>query len=157
MNITFITGAGASAEALPCVDQIHTELEKMIKMFDQSTYDISRVKHTDTSFYSPSSIKNTVLSNLEWLKTETQRHSSIDTFAKKISLKYGIVEMNKFKYTFSLFLSILEGMKRDQRYDTFFASILKSDARKLPKNIKIISWNYDKQFEIAYNEYTNIK
>jgi hypothetical protein len=40
------------------------------------------------------------------------------------------------------------------RYDSFYASVLDS-TNKIPSNIKILSWNYDSQFELAFTEYSN--
>jgi hypothetical protein len=44
----------------------------------------------------------------------------------------------------------------DMRYDSLFASIIKNSATKLPNNIRIVSWNYDQQFELAFSEYSLI-
>jgi len=46
-------------------------------------------------------------------------------------------------------------MQPDYRYDSFFASIL-NDLQSFPENIKILSWNYDLQFEISFAEYSGI-
>ena len=43
----------------------------------------------------------------------------------------------------------------DQRYDTFLASVLTEKTLQLPKEISVVSWNYDSQFEIAYHNYSN--
>ena len=43
----------------------------------------------------------------------------------------------------------------DSRYDTFLANILQ-DKSQFPYNIKVLSWNYDSQFEIAYHEYDKV-
>jgi hypothetical protein len=44
----------------------------------------------------------------------------------------------------------------DQRYDAFFASILEDDDTSFAKNLRILSWNYDFQFEKAYSAYSGI-
>ena len=46
-------------------------------------------------------------------------------------------------------------MRVDMRYDAFFASILNEDSFKLPENIRILSWNYDYQFEKAFSEFSS--
>ena len=40
----------------------------------------------------------------------------------------------------------------DPRYTAFYNEVLiqKDDVKKLPENVKIISWNYDLQFELGY-------
>ncbi len=42
----------------------------------------------------------------------------------------------------------------DPRYDTFFASILKNHDLDFAGDIRIVSWNYDYQFEKAYSLYS---
>lgn len=44
--------------------------------------------------------------------------------------------------------------KPDSRYDTFLANILTSNI-EIPERIRILTWNYDSLFEIAFNEYKN--
>lgn len=43
----------------------------------------------------------------------------------------------------------------DKRYFAFWATYLSNRNDKLPKNIKIISWNYDQQFEASYASIKN--
>lgn len=47
--------------------------------------------------------------------------------------------------------------KTHSRYDSFFASLLDDDIIVFPENVRILSWNYDFQFEKAYSNYLNIK
>lgn len=153
MKITFLLGAGASAEALPLVIDISESITEVINLLEYKEYDISLLNFSN--FYlSPDIVKKKVLANLIWLRDESSRHSSIDTFAKKVSLIMSDSEMKRFKLTLSLVFTILQiHRERDKRYDTFFASILKNDVNSLPKNISVLSWNYDNQFELAFSEY----
>ena len=41
----------------------------------------------------------------------------------------------------------------DRRYDAFIAAILNHKTDKLPDHVKVISWNYDIQFEKAMAEF----
>lgn len=43
--------------------------------------------------------------------------------------------------------------KLDYRYDVFFASLL-NEQMELPENVNIISWNYDHQLELGYQNYS---
>jgi len=43
----------------------------------------------------------------------------------------------------------------DYRYDSFFATLLSADNKRLGNNINIISWNYDSQIELAYADFVN--
>lgn len=40
----------------------------------------------------------------------------------------------------------------DPRYNTFLISILNSSAYQFPSNLKFLTWNYDLQFELAYQK-----
>lgn len=95
-----------------------------------------------------------LIDDLEWLLEMTSRHATIDTFAKKLFLTNNQRDYQKLKNLLLLFLFYEQlGNEPDQRYDTFLASILLNDVNHLPDDITILSWNYDFQFEIAYNEY----
>ncbi|MGH2565345.1 MAG: hypothetical protein ACRDE5_12570, partial [Ginsengibacter sp.] len=85
-----------------------------------------------------------------------RNHASIDTYAKKLFIKKKYEMLKKLKVTLSVFFVFTQCLNNyDKRYDTFFASILNRNSFTLPKNIKIISWNYDFQIERAYAEYTD--
>lgn len=62
--------------------------------------------------------------------------------------------LDKLKCILSLFF-IWEQLehKPDNRYDTFLANVLEAKILTLPKDISILSWNYDSQIEIAYRSY----
>ena len=98
-----------------------------------------------------------LIEDLTWLKTESSNHATIDTFAKKLYLKNQRDEFYKVESLLSVFF-ILEQVinKKDGRYDTFLASVL--DAKLIiDDRIKILTWNYDSQFELAYKEYGDAK
>lgn len=167
MNITYLLGAGASFDALPIVKKIPDRLEFFSNQF--RIYDFKKVinnreeiniacKHL-LLFNSPSDqireyekIKN-FYDDIIWLKNESQQHSSIDTFAKKLYLQKDS-NLKKLKYLLSCFFLYEQVFNFDKRYDSFFASILEN-LSELPNNMRIISWNYDSQLEIAYGNFSN--
>ncbi len=87
------------------------------------------------------------------LKEESYKHSSIDTFAKKLYSKNDS-NLKKLKYILSCFFLYEQTLNFDNRYDSFFASILESHT-EIPENLKIISWNYDSKLEIAFSDFSN--
>ena len=100
------------------------------------------------------SILNKLIEDLEWLQTMTSRHATIDTFAKKLFLTNNQSDYQRLKNLLLVFLFFEQVINEpDQRYDTFLASILQNDVNHLPDDITVVSWNYDFQFELAYNEY----
>lgn len=94
-----------------------------------------------------------LIDDLIWLKTESGNHATIDTFAKKLYLKNQRDEFYKVESLLSVFFILEQTLNRkDGRYDTFLASVL--DAKlNIDDRIKILTWNYDSQFELAYKEY----
>ena len=98
-----------------------------------------------------------LIEDFQWLKKQNAAHATIDTFAKKLYLKKDENNFIKLKHLLSIYF-ILEQFinKPDNRYDTFLANILTSEL-KIPQDITILTWNYDSQFEIAFNEYTKIE
>jgi hypothetical protein len=165
-NITYLLGAGASFEALPIVDKIPERLEFFANAFRINNFEFT-IKNEQKSniaekhLFRFSSIEEQKIEyekikkfhqDILWLKDEALKHSSIDTFAKKLYLKKDS-NLKKLKYILSCFFLYEQTYNFDKRYDSFFASILES-LSELPKNLKIISWNYDSQLEIAYNNFS---
>jgi hypothetical protein len=92
--------------------------------------------------------------SLAWLQEASQGHATVDTFAKKLFLTGRVEEYDRLKRTLCAYF-LLEQLtnKVDKRYDAFLAAVLGSNASDLPDNIRILSWNYDVQLELAYSEY----
>ncbi|MFC5192916.1 hypothetical protein ACFPIK_14160 [Algoriphagus aquatilis] len=147
-KIVYLIGAGASAHALPIVYKIPEKLEEVINDLDKikiltgiSENDLEKIDYA--------------VNDLVWLKNESSKHASIDTFAKKLYVKKKIEDLRRLKSSTGLFFSILQvKYKVDPRYDQFIASIIGDSVRDLPKEICVISWNYDNQFELAFKEYS---
>lgn len=148
-KIVYLIGAGASAHALPIVSKIPEKLEEVIS-------DVERLKKlVDLSENKLEKI-DYAIDDLVWLKNESSKHASIDTFAKKLYVKKRFEDINRLKSSTGLFFSILQTKNKvDPRYDQFIASIIGDSIKELPKEICIISWNYDNQFELAFKEYTD--
>ncbi len=152
-NIGYLFGAGASANALPIVNQIPERLEKFtdkLKYLDPKMID--KLMPDSTQTYR--SCLTEVQMDVEWLKNSCKAHASVDTLAKKLFIKQDGLSLDRLKRTLSIFL-LYEQLKNkaDMRYDSFLASVIKSSASLLPKNIKILSWNYDYQFELSIAEF----
>lgn len=82
-----------------------------------------------------------------------EQNATIDTYAKKLVLKKRQEKFKELEQLLALFFIYLQLQKDpDTRYDTFLANILEPNLH-FPQNIRVISWNYDSQFEIAYSEY----
>lgn len=157
MKITYLFGAGASCQSLPIVNQIPARISKVIEILEKIDNEFSideKIIIQGKEFYSPE-IKTELISDLKWVLENSKNHASIDTFAKKLYLKDKHNELNKLKRAFSVYLIIEQLLNKvDKRYDSFYASILNEDYTTFPKNMRILSWNYDNQFEKSFSDYT---
>lgn len=173
MNITYLFGAGASYNALPVVEGIPDALDDFANQFNpgERYHSIAPIElwgdNTNAALSKLYQLKNNIKqqedyfnkikafhNDILWLKSEAKNHTSIDTFAKKLHLQKDEYNLKKLKIILSCFFLYLQTKNFDNRYDSFFASIL-DDLNELPEKIKIISWNYDSQLEIAFSNFSN--
>ncbi len=159
-KITYLIGAGASANALPVVKKIPEQIRFLIKILRNDEYRLSDEyfnRLSSNNFKTQYQYQIQLIDDFNWLIEQCESHASIDTFAKKLSIKNDSLNLLKLKVLTSVFFSFKQSYgKPDPRYDAFFASILDS-IHSLPENIRILSWNYDSQFEIAFSEFLDDK
>lgn len=104
----------------------------------------------------------------EWLRPIAQRFHSlgskgiefgdVDTYAKYLHLtKPGGVELKEVKRTLADYLAIKQiALKaRDYRYLPWLVSLM--DEMKFPDNVKILSWNYDFQIQLAFEQISELE
>ncbi len=156
MEFTYLIGAGASAQTIPITKDFPKQLYDFAEKIKSHEITIDKPidPNNDESRYSK--VRERLYSDIRWLAKECNSHASIDTFAKKLYLSDRKEELIKLKGIVSEFLIYVQQIKGiDKRYDAFFASLLdKSDPiLTLPKNIKILSWNYDKQIEYSIAQF----
>lgn len=176
-KLTYIIGAGASAEALPVVSNFNERLEMFIFLLKEY-------------------VEQDIYYELFTLMNNIKKHSTVDTYAKKLYLQDKSLSQPEYRRMINLISSyfIFEQLKKeanivqpsnektkrffdelktadnnmllsyvndlDIRYDAFFAAILKHDNEDkiiVTPEINVISWNYDSQFEKAYMNYTGCK
>lgn len=148
-QIAYLFGAGASCESMPLNNQISSRLSDMINKIAKVEYGIR-----DDSFL----IKEDLIKDLNWLHHESMNHASIDTFAKKLYIKGDWKNLKRLRLAFSVFFTCEQLNKLpDKRYDAFFASIIDSRISELPDHVKLITWNYDFQLELAFMEFSDAK
>ncbi|SHK86641.1 hypothetical protein SAMN04488028_11055 [Reichenbachiella agariperforans] len=154
---TYLIGAGASAEKIPVVSQFHSKLIEYRNFFENKNIDWENPS-TD-SLQTSRKIKQRVIEELNKLIVLVNGHFSIDTIAKKYYFAGLENEYKTLKFLINEFLTYTEITKGvDRRYDPFLASILsKSNDGQIhfPSNIRILSWNYDRQFEYASSQFLN--
>ncbi|MFN8287764.1 MAG: hypothetical protein U0V74_13490 [Chitinophagales bacterium] len=165
MNVTYIIGAGASAQAIPPVGE---RFNQRLKLFCEYLSFHSRNYGSETD-------QKNLKDFLQEVITEVPKHYSVDTYARKLFFidrsgkyeafkillsSYFLFEQSRgknedysadsnwnsvFKETYNS-----ENKKLDPRYDVVYAALLNENTRSLPKNMYFISWNYDIQFELSY-------
>jgi len=149
-NITYLLGAGASAECLP----IYKRTKKNSHINNPDSFE-NRLKEFKKI---PNIDKSKLPEHIDKILDELKYHISVDTIAKKLWLNRNYEDnnnkLNALKNTIAIFL-IYEQMVHhpDMRYDSFIATTLKENDRTFDNNTKIITWNYDIQFELAARKY----
>lgn len=154
-SVAYLLGAGASAQALPVIGQIASELFITADLVENK-WKLSDNIINPTIRNEEFKIVKSIAEDMKWLAEATSEHASVDTLAKKFYILKKHQELRKLKNVLSLFFILKEAQRKtDIRYDTFFASVLQEDHITFPDNVRILSWNYDNQFEKAYSLYSN--
>lgn len=157
-KIAYLFGAGASRNALPIVNEIPSRLKSLIDLLNSEKLQLSaEEKFTDIGLKkleSKNVYQKELVTDLKWLLDESSKHASVDTFAKKLTIKREHKKLDRLKVALSIFFIFEQTINQpDKRYDSFFASI-HNELYDFPENIRILSWNYDYQFELSYLEYS---
>jgi len=162
MNTVYLLGAGASYHAIPVLKDLNATIKAFL-------LDLSEI------FKDEENLLNHITYNWIQIFDLAAQHSSVDTFAKKLYLTEEYRMLKQLKYILSAYF-IYEQCDRnnpfteksdsipypntllDPRYGFFMAALLKKTKNqpKLPDSVKIISWNYDSQIELAYHTYSRI-
>ena len=166
-RITYLLGAGASAQKLPIVNGMNTRLETWCNQF------IPDFINQFGSLIIPNRNGETIGDGLKilkddfsWLLTESTGYLTIDTLAKKYYLTNEPDSLLKLKAILSIFFTLEQvRVGVDPRYDLFWASVLESEMAEFRDNsgMNIISWNYDSQVEKSLmkfstnREFRNVK
>jgi hypothetical protein len=157
-TILYILGAGASCQAVPLAadlaDRLLSSADKLKTINPQkSQLDPNRSLPVDLW----KETREGFVKSLEWLGSESRRHVSVDTYAKKLFFKNDRQKLNELKVVLSSYLLVEQSLNpTDKRYDAFFATVLKLDNQqkiRLPQILRIITWNYDTQLEKAFYEF----
>jgi len=157
MIFTYLIGAGASANTIPVIKDFDKELYLFADYIDKYIFEKHYYEESYVNKDYPYEIRKKFVDDIRWLAKEYGCHSSVDTFAKKLFLssrKGDLILLKEIISEFILYKHIKKGI--DIRYDAFFAALLRisnSGFLELPENIRIISWNYDKQIEASIAQF----
>jgi hypothetical protein len=158
-KVTYLFGAGASCECLPIVTGIPDKLDLLADMIEGNRNNISpRGRPFAECPKDTFEIEEEMMKECRDLAKQSRLHASIDTYAKKLMITEE--ERPQVKYTILKTLLSLSFIREqllnntDSRYDSFFASILGTGYADINQEIRIVSWNYDFQFEKAFSLYS---
>lgn len=168
-HITYLLGAGASANALPVYKNFRQRL-KRFRLFLEYKKDFISDTYTSKGRFN-----NYLQKVLDRLLKEMDFHSTPDTVAKKYFHKGDVEAIRELKAALVVYFifeqSISQGIKEgaedwtsfeerrvvDNRYDSFIATLLKpKKGFELQENVSIITWNYDYQFELTYKQFRDL-
>ncbi len=172
-KVTYYLGAGASAQSIPVLDQFN----QRVKFFTQylnvnlNSHEIEilyRISNGVRNEFSPDTLakkyfhisqvtgdysdylflKRFISAFIIWEQVNLDK-SELDT-----AINYsGIIGVSKIEEWANIIKKCI-----DPRYDSLIATLLKvQTTNRIPKwneNVKFISWNYDSQFDLSYNQFT---
>jgi hypothetical protein len=169
-NITYLLGAGASANALPTINEINTRLVLFRDLLFR--YISDKQRNLVNNDLHPTA--HDLFASLKWVISNTDKHFTIDTFARKLfAISSRHPELRILKCVLSTFFvfeqitfpeneilrkekdQIFRKQIPDKRYDNLISSLIEDEINNsnILGNIKVLSWNYDSQFEYAYKEF----
>ncbi|MBR1631823.1 MAG: hypothetical protein IJ680_08195 [Paludibacteraceae bacterium] len=144
-HVTYLLGAGASVGTWK-----HDKQNTGVPMYSQMESAVNRL-------LSEVKMGPTLQEELRWLMDKCKRYGTIDVYAKKIydgeiiNVDYGM-ELDKIKRLLTLCFVLWQNEKNfDTRYTQFIQQITNSNGTFVD-NVRILSWNYDVQLELAYRD-----
>lgn len=166
-NVTYYLGAGASANALPVVGK---EFNKRFRCFCEMVAEACSNKSLISVYIF-----------LQQVMSEFEYFYSPDTYARKLFFTKKL-DYEAYKQLLSAYLifeqfgflpvdnsptglstELIQKVIKcfpnnrptlDPRYDVVFAALLDEKTKKLPSNLRVISWNYDVQIEKSYSNFS---
>ena len=147
MMLGYYIGAGASAKALPVAKDMPCRLQELANKLET---------HTDRSDNLNSRVEE-IAGDLRWLAESSRERATVDALAYNCYLRDDKGQMDRLKRALVVFF-LLEQARRsvDRRYRDFLSYLGQLDERRnvaMPTDVRVISWNYDIQFEKAYAEF----
>jgi hypothetical protein len=157
MNLAYILGAGASAGVIPPVngftDDILVFLQTIVK---DEIYQLvgNNLLNDKNAVEALVRVKTDGLA----LVNEAKAEASIDVFAKHLHLVTREKDLHLLKSIVSAYLFYKQAQgHKDNRYSSLFAKLFPTTLPRpfeLPKELIIITWNYDAQIEKAIYKLT---
>jgi hypothetical protein len=174
-QIVYYLGAGASAQAIPVIDGLTPRLGIIADHLMQYISGQNVVNTLPKKYPELLALQgplNTIINDLNWLCKEAQNHQTVDTLARKFYLIGDPRSLCRLKRTLISYFfleqtCIIQDYNEvptsqrsilDLRYDNLIASIAYKNGSDvwLKGHIKVITWNYDLQLELAIKNYKDL-
>jgi hypothetical protein len=165
-NVTYFFGAGASANSLPTYSNFKNRFDE----FQEFLLEGKKGKQFQNEDLT---ISNELYDSVKSVLNQLKYHNTPDTIAKKyfhIGDKEKLSNLKKILILFFIYEQIeirnflIEDVKSgkktpiDLRYDSLIAALLEPiKGLKLRQDCNILTWNYDLQFELAFENYAESK
>ena len=159
-KILYLIGAGASCISLPLARTLFDEDNKIkipglaqeLRTFDLSEF--YKDYRVDDLYEIIPKIKS------RWIKIadNADAFGDVDTYAKYLYIMYpGGDEFQELKQGISEYFALKQIVfgAQDNRYLPWLVSIMNN--KIFPENVKVLTWNYDYQIELAYSQISPIE
>ena len=124
--ITYLFGAGASRKAIPIVNDLRQSMIKEKKLLQKEFIRTKENINIDEDPYPVQPLFDELIKDFEWLIESCDNDQSIDTLAKKLSIRGKFEDLKKLKTILSIYFMIIQSKKKaDIRYDTFLLHYFK--------------------------------
>lgn len=165
-KVVYLLGAGASRNALPVVSEFSSALKaQQFWLKSAMGTKLDKLRFND------------YVSKLDNLASESEKHGTIDTYARVLSMRGQSGELKSLKMHLAMFFILEQAVARknwdpnpevlhgrgyyskrdliDVRYMTWLAQIM-DNSGNIDARIKVLSWNYDLQLEHAIGLYRGV-
>jgi len=159
-KILYFFGAGASAQALPLAKSVGSKSSP--PEIPGLAYDLKNINLNQLIVEESDKKYQHLIDNYQdkfnQLAIKADEFGDVDSYAKYLHLMHsGGQELQELKRTLSAYFSIKQMLlnARDKRYLPWLVSIM--NRKIFPENVKILSWNYDFQVELASSKIGNLE
>jgi len=154
-KVTYLVGAGASANSLPVQANISQQISKLQANIISNSLFSSTSDNAPLAANLPHTnlLINELIEDLQWLSEQSSINGSVDTYARQLYFMKEKHLLKRLKNVYSTFFVITQSLEiPDRRYRPLINSII-TEELQIKDNVKILSWNYDFQIEKILAEY----
>jgi hypothetical protein len=164
LKVTYLLGAGASYKAVP----IWNKQGASMKSVGEEIIREAEMKFKKSNVPGPNEDHSYLLKlgkQFKFLGKKAEDFGSIDIYAKRLFLLNETNELNDLKKCVSIYFDLWESgflgcskenyIKIDKRYFSLLSVLLEQNesSPRIHSNVSFITWNYDLQFEKAYETF----